>query len=53
VGLTHQIVCDPPGFSLGHIYTLLLLPQKHTADANSGSDSINRCCWIEATTLDF
>ncbi len=32
MGLAHQLVCDPPGFSLGHIYTLLLLPQKHTAD---------------------
>jgi hypothetical protein len=32
MGLAHQLVCDPPGFSLRHTYTLLLLPQKHTAD---------------------
>jgi hypothetical protein len=31
VGLAHQLVCDPPGFSLGHTYTLLVLPQKRTA----------------------
>jgi hypothetical protein len=27
----HQIVCDPPGFSLRHAYPLLLFPQKPTA----------------------
>ena len=32
MGLAQEIVCDPSGFSLGHTYTSLLLPQKHTAD---------------------
>jgi hypothetical protein len=39
--LAHQIVCDPTGFSLGHTYTLLLLPQKHSANTNS---NFRICC---------
>jgi hypothetical protein len=34
MGLAHQFVCDPPRLSLRHTYTLLLLPQKHTANTN-------------------
>jgi hypothetical protein len=30
----HEIACDPPGISLRHTYTLLLLPQKHTASVS-------------------
>jgi len=35
MGLAQEFVCDPPGFTLGHTYTLLLLPQKHTVNTNS------------------
>lgn len=28
VGLAHQIVCDPPGFSLGHTYNVAATPAK-------------------------
>ena len=30
VGLAHELACDPPRFTLSHVETLLLLPQKHT-----------------------
>jgi len=35
MGLAQEIVCDPPGFTLGHTWVLLLLPQKHTAETIS------------------
>ena len=39
MGLAQEFPCDPPGFALGHTYVLLLLPQKHTATANSDPGS--------------
>ncbi len=53
VRLAHQLVCDPPGFSLGHTYTLLLLPQKHTADwAGESSRSESVCEMYARNTND-
>jgi hypothetical protein len=35
VGFAQEFVCDPPRFTLAYTYTLLLLPQKHTADVST------------------
>jgi hypothetical protein len=31
MGLTHEVVCDPPGFALGHSWVFSPHSQKRTA----------------------